>query len=395
MLKDQILQSRYFKTLLQMENIDDLIEDIVQYADTMEVYNAGGMTTPSCFICQVYRLFTLPHAEDFGELETILDNSDYPIVRCVGFVYIRFVVNPTLLLEKLEEYLFDSMELKYVEGNKQVVTTIGDFVETLLFKEKYFGTPLPRIPAKVRQLIDRELAPLAQYRKRMDANLRTFKGMKVAGLPIEVVVDGRWVPATAKDFVGRSFYMRKLRVTLDNGDTDAIVHLGKVVLRDASDGSSSDDAGGRRKRRRSRSRSRSRSKERNGSPDWSRYKGRADDTLVEELRERYKEEAVCTWGKAYAKRPLTVEQILWRTDGETRVSMLGPDEASNTSRRSGQGDDIAVQEATLRRKREEEEERNKRMREIYEKYGSASKARGSSSAGRDDYLDKPDVLRLG
>eukprot|EP00429_Kryptoperidinium_foliaceum_P014659 CAMPEP_0176041666 /NCGR_PEP_ID=MMETSP0120_2-20121206/20668_1 /TAXON_ID=160619 /ORGANISM="Kryptoperidinium foliaceum, Strain CCMP 1326" /LENGTH=633 /DNA_ID=CAMNT_0017375069 /DNA_START=36 /DNA_END=1935 /DNA_ORIENTATION=+ len=193
MLKDQILSSSYFKSLLSIENIEDLIEEIAQYADTLDVYNAGSNTQPSCFICQAYRLFTMPKAEDLSEVQAILDYPHSAVVRCVGFVYMRFVLHPNHLWGKLEEYLFDTMELVYSQGGKPTYTTIGEYVEQLLIRDRYFNTPFPRIPVKVRQMLEKELAPLHQYRKRMEANRRTFKGKKVADMPVEVCVDGRWV----------------------------------------------------------------------------------------------------------------------------------------------------------------------------------------------------------
>merc|ERR1711912_206493 len=48
---------------------------------------------------------------------------------------------------------------------------------------------------------------------------------------------------------------------------------------------------------RSRDRSRSRT-------DWARVKGRSDKELVDELRSKDREKAVCSSGKEYARKPL-------------------------------------------------------------------------------------------
>merc|ERR1719401_715562 len=156
------------------------------------------------------------------------------------------------------------MELVYSREGKQVVTTIGEYVESLLVKDKYFNTPLPRIPVKVRQHLEKELAPLPQYRKRLEANRRTFaEARSVADLPVEVLVGGAWVAAEAKELVGRPTTARKLRVKIEDGG-EVTVHLGKVVLRDQEkkrQSRSPSGAAGRASRgpaRRSRSRSRGR-----------------------------------------------------------------------------------------------------------------------------------------
>jgi len=396
MLKDQILGSHYFKNLLNLTALDDLVSEIGRFADTFDVYNAGSTVSPSCFICQVYRLFTLPQAEDIEEVLALVETAETPVVRCAGFLYMRFVVPPAHLWEKMEEYLFDDMALQIPADHSGGKTwnTIGEYVEGLLSSDRYYNTPLPRIPVKVRQALERELAPLPQYRKRMEANQKTFRTKRIANLPVEVRVEGSWVPGLARDYIGRA--RRKIAVKLEDGRS-VTTHLGKVVLREdgaesASGGESSGEEGGKKRGKRSRSRRRGASER-----DWSRWKGKDETEMVEEFRERHREEAVCGYGKAYARRPFTVEEELWRREPETRVSMLGDDGTSQHRRPSSDGLSQEVSAALQRRTREEQAAYAQRMKEIYEKYGSASKSSASSAAGGGlaKEIDGPDVLRLG
>mmetsp|Transcript_86929 Transcript_86929/g.245189 ORF Transcript_86929/g.245189 Transcript_86929/m.245189 type:complete len:545 (+) Transcript_86929:2-1636(+) len=388
MLKDQIFASSYFKSLLSINTIEDLIEEIVTYADTLDVYNAGSNNSPSCFICHAYRLFTLPQAEDLSEVGSILDHTANAVVRCVGFIYLRFVTNPTYLWGKFEDHLFDDQELTYANAGKQVTTTIGEYVEGLLVRDKYFNTPLPRIPVKVKQMLEKELAPLPQYRKRMEANRKIFRGKTVTDMPVEVIIDGRWVSGLAKELLGRPSAARKVRVRIDEG-SDINVHLGKVVLKSEShSGSESGDERSGKKRRRSR------------SPDWSRFKGESQQDMVDELRKRAKEEATIGHGdsRAYQKRPVRDDMAL-ATKFERGIhgaQMLEQDNRSGASHQSrprgSEREDTAVSESTIRRRREEEAERQKKMQEIYQKYGAA---KTSSASKKSDDFDHPDVLRLG
>mmetsp|Transcript_19013 Transcript_19013/g.60381 ORF Transcript_19013/g.60381 Transcript_19013/m.60381 type:complete len:630 (-) Transcript_19013:98-1987(-) len=387
MLKDQIISSSYFRSLMSIDSIEDLTEEITKYADTLDVYNAGSNVSPSCFACHVYRLFTLTHAEDLDEIQAILDHPESGVVRCAGFLCIRFVMPPSHLWELMEEYLFDDMELRHAMGGKQVTTTIGKYVESLLASDKYFETPLPRIPHKVRQVLEKELAPLQQYRKRMDANLRTFRSRPIAYLPVEVCVEGSWLPGTAKEFAGRCSLRRKVLVQLEGG-AEACVHLGKVVLRDDPERSGSESGSECTGRRRRRSRSRRR------SPDWSRWKGKGETEMVEEFREKAKEEAVCGHGKSYARRPMTMEEELWKRDPETRVSMLG-DDSRQSFRRPALGLEARENEAPQRQRREEDLEHQRRLREIYEKYGSCGRPAIHTATARPSDVEAPDVLRLG
>ena len=189
------------------------------------------LPSPSTFpalLTQVYRLFTLPQSEDLDDLLQILDASASAKVRCAGVLYVRFVVPPHRLWEKLEENLFDEQELKYLDGDKQVTTTIQEYVENLLIKDKYYNTPLPRIPVKVRQQLEKELAPLAQFRKRMAAMQKALP-KKVSGTAVEVYVDGTWLRGHIKHYLGN--HKRRVGVLLENGSM-VNSHLGKVVLRD-------------------------------------------------------------------------------------------------------------------------------------------------------------------
>jgi len=373
-LKDQILGSSYFKSMLQLTTIDEIIEEIKNYADTLDVYNSGSSTSPSNFVCQVYRIFTLPEAEDLNQLQVILENST-PTVRCAGLIYLRFVVPPAKLFDKLEEYLFDEMELKYQEAGRSVTTTIGEYVEGLLGKEKYFGRPLPRVPVKVKHQLEKELAPISQYRKRMEAHMKN-NIKKIAGTPVEVFHDGQWVPGTAQDFVGRVVKGRKVKVELENAQ-EVNVHMGKVVLRDeggkaedrgddkesGDDKSGSEDEGKKKRKRRS-SRSRSRRKSRSPSLDWCRYKGSQDKDLLEALRERAREEAVCSYGKTYSRssRPVTTTE--------------GGDKSSRSDNKDSGGGEFRS-----KMRQEEEEEHKRRMRDIYEKYGNQKAATSNYAAG--------------
>jgi len=283
--------------------------------------------------------------------------------------------------------------LRYSDSGKQVVSTIGEFVESLLGKDKYFSSPLPRIPVKVRQMLERELAPLHQYRKRMEANQKLFRTKRIQELPVEVSLDSGWVAGVAKEFVGRAQARRKVRVQLDDG-TVVTVHMGKVVLQKKEDdksgdesGDGSDDEGKSRRRRRSR------------SPDWSYYKGRSDKDMVEDMREKAKQDAVCGQGKSYSRRPLTVEEELWKREPDSRVSMLGEGEerggAHSSGTKRGAGSETSRDNDVMKRlRREEEQEHKKRMADIFQKYGSASKATSTTSAKSND-IDQPEVLRLG
>jgi len=394
MLKEQIMMSAYFKSLLEISGIDHLINEIIQYADTLDVYNPGSKTSPSCFMCHVFRLSTLSHIEN--ELSLLIDNRDYAVVRCVGFLFIRFVTPPTQLWETLEEYLLDDMELIYAQDGAEVQTTIGEYVESLLIQDKYFDSPVPRLPVRVRQTIEEKVAPMLQYRKRMQANRRAIREDNVEDMAVEVCIDGRWHKGTAKELAGNVPSRVKVRVTLSDGK-EMKAHLGKVIRVDKDSGADSDDSRETRRRRRSRSRSRGK-RGRDVSPDWSRSKGKSDREMLQELRERAKESAVTSHGKSYAKRPLDFNASMSSTalpDPGLRPHD-SDDRGGGRRRRISIEEEEAIQEAA-RRKQADDDERQRRLHNVYQKYCAApSQSSGSAYAARArNEVDTPDVLRLG
>lgn len=379
-LKDQILKSSYFKTLMHVKTTEYLMEEIVNFADSLDIYQAGSATTPSAFICCVYRLFTLEVTDD--ELRDLLDHRTSPAVRCVGFLCLRFSERPEVWWDIFEEYILDEMDISSltqlnVQTSVQLPANVGEYVESLLMREKYFGTPLPRIPAAIRRKLEEELAPVPQYRKRANANKRALKLFREKGTPVEVNRDSRWFNGVVLEFDGRRPSRLKLHVRLD-GDRDVSVHIGKAVLRGASRGG--DSRGSR-------------------SPDWSRYKGKSDAKMVQELRQSLRDEAVCANSREVIRRPVGFEAGLAvkREHGYAESFLLQDDTWGNTStgkrKRTSQEHEEERERPTNRRTPEEEHEWQKKMQQIYEKYGQGGPSTGGTDAVRD--VEGPDVMRLG
>jgi len=382
----------------EITSVDALVYEIAQYADTLDVYNVGSRTDPSCFICHVLWLAALhaevPHLDE--DLHMIIDNRQHGKVRCVGLLYLRFVTKPEVLLDAFEEYLLDDMELRYLQDGAEVVTTIGEYAESLLVNEKYFDSPLPRIPVRKKELIEEKVAPMVQYRKRMQANRNAITRENVNGLDLEACIDGNWVQCVAKELVtSRSGSRVRIRVTLESSGSELLVALGKVVIRGGRRSRSSTPSRSR-SRGRSRSRKRSRSHSRK-SLDWSRWKGKSDAEMVEELRNRLRENAVCSGhGKAYhTKRPLAYDNV-------ASSSLSDGPEAIPASRHRKKKDhgEMEETEATRRRRKKEEDDRARNLHNVYQKYcasSAAAAASGSAGAKRSmtEVVDRPDVLRLG
>merc|ERR1712023_351542 len=174
----------------------------------------------------------------------------------------------------------------------------------------------------------------------------------------------------------------KVKVRLEGG-VDVKVHLGKVILADGGGASWNDqDDRGRRwgdqEERRNRGRADSRSRSRGRGPDWSRWKGKSDSEMLQELRERTRDQAVCGHGKAYAKKPLNFDASMAST---ALANPAGEPEYMAPSRGSRRAEEsAALEEAMLIRKRKEEDERQRQLANVYKKYcASAASSQNQGS----------------
>merc|ERR1719198_2054296 len=109
-------------------------------------------------------------------------------------------------------------------------TTIGEYVEALLLKDKYFNTPLPRIPMGLKRKLEERLAPMTQYRKRTRANHKVFGDIpRAINQTVEVCVNGVWKGGHAIEVDTR--VPSRIKVRVDMPDGEVIAHIGRVVLR--------------------------------------------------------------------------------------------------------------------------------------------------------------------
>lgn len=53
-----------------------------------------------------------------NDLSLLLDNAYNAVVRCVGFLYLRFVTPQADMISVFKDYLLDDMELVYVQNGK-------------------------------------------------------------------------------------------------------------------------------------------------------------------------------------------------------------------------------------------------------------------------------------
>merc|ERR1712137_1411742 len=157
------------------------------------------------------------------------------------------------------------------------------------------------------------------------------------------------------------------------------VHIGKVILTDRRYQNHSH--GGRLHGGRSRSRSRDRT-------DWAREKGRSDKELIDELRFRDRERAVCSSGKEYARKPVGYKAAcaLPRDQGAASHRLMEEETFVPMKQVGRRSPSPGRQEQEFRKAPSAEHQA--RMQHLFEKYGMAKDRDAASSRGD---IDAPDV----
>jgi len=389
LLQSHIVESKHFKELLNITGFDQLLQETFDYADSVEPYMGGtvGSTTPSSLFCCLYRMFTV--GIDSRQLCRLIENVNSPYIRCMGFLFVRFGLPPDQLWLWLGEFVLDTEELRPTKGSA-IQTTIGEYVEALLREEKYYATPLPRLPNSAKRQLEAKLAPVPQYRKRVKANLELLEVYRKRGVQVEANSGGEWLSGTTTELIDDAPSRIKVRVQLD-GIGEEIVPLGKVILTDQRYNSYGGAPKAQEKGERAgRGRSRSRSPH---NVDWSREKGRADQELIDEMRSKDREKAVAS-GKDYAKKPVGFKKAcaLPREQGVASYRLMEEETyvSDRQARRRGPSPEADRQQAQAKPSAEHQA----RMQQLFEKYGMAKSA-ASDSAARPGDVEADTVLRFG
>lgn len=373
LLQSHIVESVHFKTLMAMEKFSQVVDELYGYADGVEPYTQQSTQTPSALFVCVYRLFAL--GLEGRLLRQLLESTDNPYVRCAGVLFVRYGLSPDQLWPWLGEYVLDEEE--FPPGKEYEWSTIGEYVEHLMSQDYYYKTVLPRLPANTKKFLETKLAQVPQYRKRSQANQKILDIFRESGCRVEACPnDSDWQAGEAIEVLDRNpgaLSRLKIRIRWDTPrpeqPKEQDVHLGKVILADGTGHSSGS---------------------RGGVVDWSHDKGRSTQELLEELRTRGRDRAVCTSGKEYARRPVSFQVALPMDQGSASHSLIREETLADRERKGGRARDRS-RSPPEERKKEPSAEHQARMKALFEKYGMQKQ----SATRQSDDVDKPDVMRLG
>jgi len=128
------------------------IPGVSNYVGVRGVGQGGIVSTPFCCL---YKLWTLKLNRK--QVEILINHTDSPYLRGLGFLYLRYSLPPEQLMEFFSEYLLDEEEIDPRAGGGDPMT-IGQMCQNMLEDNQWYGTMFPRIPAKHLQDIRKHIA---------------------------------------------------------------------------------------------------------------------------------------------------------------------------------------------------------------------------------------------
>ncbi|KAI5631901.1 PRP38 family domain-containing protein [Phthorimaea operculella] len=166
--------SSYFKVhLFKLKTYHEVVDEIYYQVKHLEPWERGSRKTAgqtgmcggvrgvgaggivSTAFCLLYKLYTLRLTRK--QVNGLLQHTDSPYIRALGFMYIRYTQPPADLFDWYADYLDDEEEVDPRAGGGGP-TTIGALVRQMLIKLDWFSTLFPRIPVPIQKQIEQKLA---------------------------------------------------------------------------------------------------------------------------------------------------------------------------------------------------------------------------------------------
>ncbi|KAJ3164144.1 PRP38 pre-mRNA processing factor 38 domain-containing protein B [Geranomyces variabilis] len=148
-LYQNIIASQYFRSLYEIKTYHQVIDEIYN----KEPFFKGNHASTA--FCLLYKLWTLRLT--VKQVQGLINHTDSPHIRALGFLYLRYVGKPADLWSWYEPYFDDDEEFQVESGPKPRMMTMGRFILDLLTESKWLGTILPRIPVPIAREIEKKL----------------------------------------------------------------------------------------------------------------------------------------------------------------------------------------------------------------------------------------------
>eukprot|EP00808_Paulinella_micropora_P024489 g8270.t1 len=191
MLLNHIVESPYSHTLGAMTTVKELLEEVRSEVTHLEPYATTKSTRlPSTAFCILYRLFVIRVTVD--QLSMMVRHQ-LPLVRGVGFLFVRIVMPPGQIWDWFGPYMSDNTPIA-ASGNKEKKSTVSQFLRGLIEDHKYYGTMLRRIPLQIQRDMMKKIEVRDLQRKRAEG-FEALRDTVTAGRKLEALFeDGKTYP---------------------------------------------------------------------------------------------------------------------------------------------------------------------------------------------------------
>lgn len=243
MLLQNISKSPYFlKTCNKVRDWTSLVDEIYFEVKHMDPWTQGAAKSPSTAFCLLLRLFTIRCSEK--QMKLMLDHVDSPYIRCIGFLYLRYAAEPSIIWDWFQPYLYDEEPVRIHANVNKKESTVGDFARGLLNDLEYSGTRLPRLPVAIERDIKVKLLQEGKIEERAQRNLRDTKKMEyyqTVGSKIRALYGDDENPITwydamvdrivrKDDETGLEFHRPKFLVTFPEYGNTELITLGDIEM---------------------------------------------------------------------------------------------------------------------------------------------------------------------
>jgi pre-mRNA-splicing factor 38B len=415
LLYDNIMSNDYFKALYQLRTYHEVIAEIQRVVQNVEPWYVGTSRHPSSAFCLLVKFMVMRLT--MKQMTGLLEMKGFPMVRAIGFLYLRYTAPPTDLWRWFEPYLED--DETFAPSADQVVISFGIFLKKLLTEMQYYGTTLPRIPVPIERKIKVLLLLLDEKMKRRQENMKILKknphlfnvGETVMAIYADEENEPAWYEARidAQDEESTTKYW----VTFPEYGNSECVDLGNIKLinekmkeierdshareddRDGHDSKTNIDKDDRRRgdsrdaRRRSRddrensrerytkdhyrgrSRDRTINRSRSRSPNTSKYEYvESQEDLMKKVIESERAASAAV-GRNYAQRPISYKGSLSLKADSYGVRKRSP-HRERENERSGRKRSRTPSPNLKYHSRISGQQEQDRMKMLKEKYGDAS-----------------------
>ncbi|KAL1981726.1 hypothetical protein VTN96DRAFT_2283 [Rasamsonia emersonii] len=191
-VRDRITDSYYWKEQCFGLNAATLCDRAVELKSIGGTYGASQKPTP--FLCLAFKMLQLaPEREIVLEYLNFTDpgsdaedadgepnengavvkaRGDFKYLRALAAFYIRLTFDPVDVYKTLEPLLLDYRKLRRRMRDHYVLTTMDQFVDDLLTKDRVCGTSLWKLPSRQQledlDLLEERISPLADELEELD-----------------------------------------------------------------------------------------------------------------------------------------------------------------------------------------------------------------------------------